>query len=144
MKLDGEEHEQTLLAACNCAASLNRLERRKEARALLRKMVPMARRILGDDDNFTLRMEGQYADALSRDDRAVGAWTLANLREAVTTLEDITRRARRVFGSSHPTTVESVRALQKARARLRVRQISYGASIFCFAAAMVLMRLGKL
>ena len=74
----------------------------------------------------------------------MGAWTLANLREAVTTLEEITRRARRVFGSSHPTTVESVRALQKARARLRVRQISYGASIFCFAAAMVLMRLGKL
>ena len=41
-----------------------------------------------------------------------------DLREAVTTLEDIERIARRVLGGAHPVTVEIGRTLQKSRAAL--------------------------
>ena len=44
---------------------------------------------------------------------------LDDLREAVTTLEDTTRIARRVFGGAHPLTEEIKKALQEAGAALR-------------------------
>ena len=48
--------------------------------------------------------------------------TLDNLREAVTTLEEIERIARRVLGGSHPLTTGIEWDLQKARAALRARE----------------------
>jgi DNA-binding MurR/RpiR family transcriptional regulator len=48
--------------------------------------------------------------------------TLEDLREAVTTLEDAERIARRVFGGSHPLTVDIEASLQTARAALRARE----------------------
>jgi len=45
--------------------------------------------------------------------------TLDNLREAVTTLEDVERTARRVFGGAHPTVQQIEVALRDARAALR-------------------------
>ena len=59
-----------------------------------------------------------YAEALSRD----GDATLANLREAVTTLEDLERIARRVLGGAHPTTTGIEKDLHEARAALRARE----------------------
>ena len=51
------------------------------------------------------------------------AATLDDLREAVTTLEDAARIARRVFGASHPLTTGIEGNLQKnARAALRTRE----------------------
>ena len=47
--------------------------------------------------------------------------TLDDLREAVTTLEDVERTARRVLGGAHPRTVNIERALQKVRAALAAR-----------------------
>ena len=44
-----------------------------------------------------------------------------DLREAVTTLEDTERIARRVLGSAHPTTESIEVALRNARAVFRVR-----------------------
>ena len=44
--------------------------------------------------------------------------TLDDLREAVTTLEDTERTARRVLGAAHPT-VEGIEAIRKARKRWR-------------------------
>ncbi len=41
-----------------------------------------------------------------------------DLREAVTTLEDTVRIARRVLGGTHPTTAAIEDNLQKARAKL--------------------------
>ena len=58
-----------------------------------------------------------YASALYRDDGA----TLDDLREAVSTLEDSERIARRVLGSSHPRTQATEGELQDARAALRAR-----------------------
>ena len=46
---------------------------------------------------------------------------LCDLREAVTTLEDLTRTARRVLGSAHPDTTWIEQCLQGARAALRIR-----------------------
>ena len=48
--------------------------------------------------------------------------TLDDEREAVTTLEDVERIARRVFGGAHPTTVKIERHLGNARAILRLRE----------------------
>ena len=47
--------------------------------------------------------------------------TLDNCREAVTTLEETERIARRVLGGAHPTTTGVVRALQEARLVLWAR-----------------------
>ena len=59
-----------------------------------------------------------YAAALYLD---AGA-TLDELREAVMTLEDVERIARRVFGGAHPLTAGIEDELQDARAALRARE----------------------
>ena len=50
------------------------------------------------------------------------AATLDDLHEAVTTLEDAERIARRVLGGSHPTTTGIEQQLRGARAALRARE----------------------
>ena len=59
-----------------------------------------------------------YAAAIYDDPGA----TLHDLREAVTTLEDAERIARRVLGGAHPHTEGFGRNLLEARARLRARE----------------------
>jgi hypothetical protein len=114
LKLDGEEHRQTLIAAINYADSLIDLERFEEAKTLLLKTMPVARRVLGENHELTLKMRWFYAESLYRDDGA----TLDDLREAVTTLEETERTARRVFGGAHPLTVEIEDDLRGVRAVL--------------------------
>jgi tetratricopeptide (TPR) repeat protein len=116
----GAAHEQTIISASNYADSLIGLQRFKEAKALFRKTIPVARRVLGESDITTLRMRSTYAGALSVDPAA----TLDDLREAVTTLEDTDRTARQVLGGTHPTTVKVGRSLREARAALRAREES--------------------
>jgi hypothetical protein len=55
---------------------------------------------------------------LYKDDGA----TLDNLREAVTTLEDAERIARRVLGGAHPVAAGIEAALQDSRAALAARE----------------------
>ena len=57
------------------------------------------------------------AEALYRDDGA----TLDDLREAVSTLDDTARTARRVFGGAHPLVVQIGPCLRNARAALAAR-----------------------
>ena len=78
----------------------------------------MARRVLGESNDLTLRMKTLYAQALYTD---AGA-TLAGHREAVTTLEDTERIARRVLGGAHPTTTLIDGFLRRLRAALRARE----------------------
>ena len=99
LKLDGEEHKNTLIAANNYAASLIDLKRFEEAKSLMRKILPVARRVLGENNDVTLRMQWNYARP--RSTRTPNA-TLDDLREAVKTLEEAERIARRVLGASHP------------------------------------------
>ena len=126
LRLSGEEDEKTLTAANNYAASLGDLQRFKEAKALLRKTIPVARRVLGERDQFTLLMRRNYAEALWRDNGA----TLDDLREAVRTLEETERIARRVFGGAHPITTGIERFLRNGRAALAAR-VGDGVSSVC-------------
>ena len=48
--------------------------------------------------------------------------TLDDRREAVTTLEEIERTARRVFGGAHPLAAGLVQSLQDARVALAARE----------------------
>ena len=67
---------------------------------------------------MTIRMSRTYAKALYMADGA----TLDDLREAVTTLEEVGPTARRVLGSAHPTAKDFERHLLNARAKLRARE----------------------
>ena len=100
------------VGAVNYAMSLASLNRCEEAKALLRKTIPVARRILGTGHDITLRMRLIYASALYINSGA----TLDDLREAVTTLEETELIARRVFGGAHPLMVHIERELHSARA----------------------------
>ena len=59
-----------------------------------------------------------YARTLYLDDGA----TLDNLREAVTTLEETERTARRVLGGAHPVVASIENSLRNARALLAARE----------------------
>ena len=63
-----------------------------------------------------------YATLLYMDRSA----TLKDLREAVTTLEDVGRIARRVLGGAHPLVGKIERALERSRAALAAREASVG------------------
>ena len=117
LRLKGEECPKTLVTALNYASSLNHLRRSEEAKSLLHRMMPVARRILGDCHELTLKMRWNYANAVREDDCA----TRDELREANDTLEDTARIARRVLGPSHPNVVgeNSIhRSLELVQAKL--------------------------
>ena len=118
LNLNGEEHGETLSAANNYAFSLLDLQRFEEARSLLRKMIPVARRTLGESKRLTLLLRWNYAKTLCLDTGA----TFDDIREAVTTYEDMKRIARRVFGGTHPIVETIGRHLRIARAALRARE----------------------
>ena len=81
-------------------------------------IVPVARRVLGDSHHHTLTMRKVYSKALFLDSDA----KLDDLREAVTTLEQTERTARRVMGGAHPLTVDIEGELRNARAALHARE----------------------
>ena len=118
VRLHGEEHEKTVIAASNYANGLVRLQRFEEAKALLRKTMPVARRVLGEGHHLTLTMRWICAEALYSDPGA----TLDDLRKAVTTLEETERTSRRVLGGAHPQTVGIGKALRAVRATLCRRE----------------------
>ena len=78
----------------------------------------MARR--GDYEDVTLKLRWNYAQSLSKNPNA----TLDDVREAMTTLEDTARTARRVFGGAHPLASGIEDDLRDARAALRARESS--------------------
>ena len=125
MRLFGEEYARTIHGAICYANSLVALERFGEAKALLRKRTPMARRVLGESHVISLGMRWIYAKTLYLNASA----TLGDLRESVETLEKTARIARRVFGSAHPEVVRVEKDLHSARVVLaaRERQSPYAA-----------------
>ena len=110
------------LEAKNYADLLIELKRFKEAKSLMCKTMPGARRVLGENNELTLRMRWNYGEALYQ---AEGA-TLDDLREAVTTLEEVERTARRVLGGAHPNTAGIEGDLRHARAALRAANLLDG------------------
>jgi hypothetical protein len=117
LKLDGQEHGDTLLAANNYALLLNQIKRFEEAKSLLRKVMPVARRVLGQNSQISIAMRVMYAKALYIDCNV----TLDDLREAVTTLEETERTARRVLGATHHMVEATGRHLRSARAAQALR-----------------------
>ena len=122
LKLYGEENEHTLAAANNYASTLKYLNRFEEAKSLLRKTIPVAHNLLGESDRLTLKLRWIYAQSLYKDDGA----SLDDLREAVATLEDAGRIARRVLGGANPLTVNIGRELRNAQAALRAGETPPG------------------
>jgi tetratricopeptide (TPR) repeat protein len=114
LKLDGEEHYDTLLAANNYAASLVELERFKEAKKLMRKTMPVARRALSDEHDLTLNLRKVYAESLYLDASA----TRGDVAQAVAIYEDILPRVRRIFGKDHPNWRHFPKLLEGAREKL--------------------------
>ena len=118
LKIKGEEDRDSLLGAHNLASSFISLERFEEAKSLLRKTIPVARRVLGESHEQTLKTRVLYVMTLYADNNA----TLDDLREAVATLEDTERTARRVLGAAHPVTVGIGGRLRFAREALAARE----------------------
>ena len=118
LKRSGEEHEDTLLEANNYANLLVRLERFEEAKSLYRKTLPVAQRVLGEGHEVTLRLRWFSASVVFMDTGDA----LDDLREAMTTLEEVERTARRVLGGAHPLAEAIERDLRDARATLRARE----------------------
>ena len=102
--------------------SLHRLKRFEEAKVLLRKTIPVTLRVLGESHDLTLKIRANYAATLCNTKGA----TLDDLREAVTTLGDAERIARRVLGGAHPTTMNIECHLRASRAALRARETPSG------------------
>ena len=122
LKLLGGENHLTLVAADNYALSLITLQRLKEAVSLMRRALPVAKRVLGASNELTIRMVRSYAKALYED----GDATLDDLREAVETLAETERTARRVLGGAHPVTEKIEDDLRGARAALAAREAPPG------------------
>ncbi len=74
----------------------------------------MARRVLTDSHEITLKMRWTLAMALHDDPSS----TLDDVREAVETLESVIRFWKRVFGNLHPETQKVQNALDIARMKL--------------------------
>ena len=79
--------------------------------------MPSAWKTTSNVHRLTLKMRKIYTKALFMDDAA----TLDDLREAVTTLEDTERTARRVLGGAHPALLPIEASLRNARAALAAR-----------------------
>ena len=116
-KLSGDEHKETIREAICYALGLIDACRFKDAKALMCKTLPVARRVISESHDLTLRIRKVYARALFMD----ASTTLNDLREAVTTLEETERIARRVLGGAHPIAAEIEGDLQDARDVLKQR-----------------------
>ena len=100
------------------------LKRFEEAKALMRKTMPIARRVFGESHERTLGMRWNYARTLYEDP----AVTLDDLREAVTTLEETEPVTRRVLGGAHPLTEVIEENLRYSRAKLGARETPSGSA----------------
>ena len=118
MKLNGEEHESTLIAANNYAATLKKLQHFKDVKALLREIISVAQRVLGESDQLTIRLRWNYAESLYKADGAA----LGDFREASAMFEDMASTAQRIFGGAHPLVVDIGNELRNARAALAARE----------------------
>ena len=92
----------TLAAAYNYANSLLILERFKEAKRLLRKVIPVARRALGAEHDITLSLREDLSRATLD-----GESSAEEKREALQMLEDVAAVMRRVLGPAHPDTLHA-------------------------------------
>ena len=92
-------------------------EHQVEAKELLRKVIPLSRRVQGEDHFYTLKMQWTYGDVLSS---APGA-TREDCLEAEKILEKVFGRYKRMLGENHPYTKTCESQLASARMMARMR-----------------------
>ena len=88
-----------------------------EVKSLLRTNIPYARRELGNDHLITTNM-AELLSVIIIDEvqqHRDAADPSEDLLEAVTTLEDLCKRGRRIFGATHPQTLKFEKNLKLAR-----------------------------
>ena len=96
------------------AAELHSLEHHTEAKRILLKVIPNARRTLGAEHDLTLNLREIYGNFLYQDPSA----SRGDVVDAIEIFEDVQRRARRVFGPDHPHWEGLPHALTTARKKL--------------------------
>ena len=107
--------EERHLAAVNLVCSLLKANLLKEARAVLRESLPLARGQLGENSRHTLMLLEASAMCVAYDENS----TRADLLEAESTLVDVIDRTRRVFGPRHLFMPTREKHLEQLRGRLR-------------------------
>ena len=105
--------KDTFIDAINLADSLIISTLFEEAKSLLRKHIPVARRALGNEHDLTLDLRNLFARVISRDPNS----SRDDVHEAVTISEDVLRTTQRVFGTSHPYSRGSREDSESARMR---------------------------
>ena len=110
LRLKGTDHEQTINAANNLAISSMALGHLGDAKSLLRKNIRACRRSFGADHVYTFRAHSLFVRILY-----IEQASMEDLREAVSIMEDVCRRGRRVLGDSHPEYQELQFTLATAR-----------------------------
>ena len=113
LRLYGEESIDTLREANNYSMNLINLRRFKEAKRILRKRIPVARRVLGPEHDLTMSMREDLCRATLDGDSAAN-----EKREALRTLEDTVGLMRRVLGAQHPETQRAQVTLDSYRRKL--------------------------
>ena len=96
------------------AAELHSLEHHTEAKRILLKVIPNARRTLGAEHDLTLNLREIYGNFLYQDPSA----SRGDVVDAIEIFEDVQRRVRRVFGPDHPNWRALPRELAAAREML--------------------------
>ena len=105
------------LGALNLAGSLQTTGRYEEAKSLLRKVLPEALRTLGPDHDTTLAMRRALVRNIDADPES----SLVELQQAEADLRDVSRRTRRVFGTSHPESENCEALMGRLKATIAAR-----------------------
>jgi len=114
LRLYGEQDEKTIRDANNYAVVLLSLQLFGEAKRLVRKAIPNARRTLGAEHDLTLNFRDIYGRSLFLDPSA----SRDDVAEAIEIFVDVQRRAWRVFGPKHPNWTHFPKLLEGAREKL--------------------------
>ena len=99
------------IAVCNLTEYLVAAREFEEAQSLAREELPVIIDRHGPDDPLTLEIRTWYALAFFRADGA----SEDDVAEALTILEDVLRRSKRVLGDSHPDTERAREFLEEVR-----------------------------
>ena len=81
---------------------LLQLKRSAEAKSILRKVIPLARRVLGTEHHLTLSFRENHATVLLLEDSESGSPD--KVSEALGIFEEVHEITRRVCGPQHPHT----------------------------------------
>ena len=115
----GHDEESPYIAALNLSSTLVRAGHYTEATSFLRQQIREATRVLGAENNHTLKLCATLAQVFYTDPRS----SPDKLREAVEIMERTVRTTQRVYGGAHPMTRHMQGDLANARMRKEARAV---------------------